>query len=136
MYENKLHIEMFIVIFMFIVISLCILFSIYYISPSNYFLVNFDSKEKSILTKEYTIEPNKQKKIKYLKYPNKLFRILSNDLDCVPITLENRFKSENIYVNKNKLIKLVNADLIIKNTTDKLFKVSVEIYLNNMNNIN
>ena len=74
--------------------------------------------------------------IKYLKYPNKLFRILSNDLDCVPITLENRFKSENIYVNKNKLIKLVNADLIIKNTTDKLFKVSVEIYLNNMNNIN
>lgn len=128
MYENKFHIEILILVFMFTVVSLCILFSIYYISPSNYILYDFEPNEKSTLTKEYTIEANKQIKIKYCKYPNKVFRILSNDLDCVPIALENRFKSENIYVNKNKLIKLVNADLIIKNTMDHVLKVSIEIY--------
>jgi len=128
MYENKFHIEIIILIFMFIVVSLCSLFSIYYISPSNYVLYDFEPNIKSTLTKEYTIKPYKQKKIKYCSYPNKVFRILSNDVDCAPITLENRFKSENIYVSKNKLIKLVNADLIIKNTTINTLKVSIEIY--------
>jgi hypothetical protein len=128
MYENKFHIEVIILVFMFTVVSLCILFSIYYISPSNYVLYDFEPNVNSTLTKEYTIEPNKQKKIKYCSYPNKVFRILSNDLDCVPIALENRFKSENIYVGKNKLIKLVNADLIIKNTTNNKLKVLIEIY--------
>lgn len=128
MYENKLHIEIMILVFMFTVISLCILFSIYYISPSNYVLYDFEPNVMSTLTKEYTIKANKQKKIKYCNYPNKVFRILSDDLDHVPIVLENRFKSENIYIGKNKLIKLVNADLIIKNTTNETFKVNVEIY--------
>ena len=128
MYKNIFYIEIFILTFMFTVISLCISFSVYYISPSNYVLYDFDSSAKNTLTKEYSIEPNKQKKIFYSKYPNKVFRILSNELDCVPIIIENRFKSENIYVNKNKLIKLVNGNLIIKNTTDQLLKVSIELY--------
>ena len=128
MYKNIFYIEIFILTFMFTVSSLCILFSIYYISPSNYILYDFESNAKNTLTKEYSIEPNKQKKISYSKYPNKVFRILSNDLDCVPIVIENRFKSENIYVNKNKLIKLVNGNLIIKNTTDQALKVSIELY--------
>jgi hypothetical protein len=128
MYKNIFYIEIFILTFMFTVISLCISFSVYYISPSNYVLYDFDSSAKNTLTKEYSIEPNKQKKIFYSKYPNKVFRILSNELDCVPIIIENRFKSENIYVNKNKLIKLVNGNLIIKNTTEQLLKVTIELY--------
>ena len=49
--KNKLHIEIFIIIFMFIVISLCILFSLYYLSPSNYVLFDYDLDKLSSLTK-------------------------------------------------------------------------------------
>lgn len=128
MYENKLHIEIFILFFMSIVISLCILFSLYYISPSNYVLYDFEPSNKITLTKEYTIEPNKHKVIKNCRYSNKLFRILGNELEYIPIVLENKFKSENIYVDKNKLIKLANSDLIIKNTQTHPLKITVEIY--------
>ena len=128
MYENKLHIEIFILIFMSIVISLCILFSLYYVSSANYVLYDFEPSNSITLTKEYIIEPNKQKTIKSCRYPNKVFRVLGDGIDHVPIVLENSFKSENIYINKNKLIKLANSDLIIKNTTGKTLKITLEVY--------
>lgn len=125
---NKLCIEFLILLFMFITFCLCISFSLYYITPSNYKLYDFNENNKIVLTKEYTIGPNKNKKIKGLRYPNKMFRIFTNELEYVAITLENKFKSENIYVNKNNLIKLVNSNLIIKNNTTATIKVTVEIY--------
>jgi hypothetical protein len=126
--DNKLHIEIFILVFMFTVGSLCILFSFYYISPNNYVLYDMDSNNKKISSREYTIEALKQKKIKYTKYKNKKLRILSNEVDCIPIILETKFKSDNIYISKNKLIKLLESNLIIKNTTNTAIKVLVETY--------
>lgn len=125
---HKLHIEILILVFMFIVCSLCSLFSLYYISPSNYVLYDFKDSNKKTLTKEYTILPNKQKKIKMCNYLNKVFRIYSDGLDYMPLTVENRFKSENTYVTKNNLVKLVNSDLIIKNKQLESLKVIIEIY--------
>lgn len=125
---HKLHIEILILVFMSTVCSLCFLFSLYYISPSNYILYDFKEGNKKTLTKEYIIQPTKQKKIKNCKYPNKVFRIYSESLDCISIDVENRFKSENIYVSKNNLVKLVNSNLIIKNKQSNPLKVIIEIY--------
>lgn len=128
MQYSKLWIEIIILIFMFTTCSLCSLFCLYYLSPSNYVLYDFKESNKKTLTIEYNIETNKTKKIKECKYPNKVLRIYSNDVDYVSVTLENKFKSENLYVNKNNLIKLVNSDLIIKNNTDNPIKVILEVY--------
>lgn len=125
---SKVHIEILILVFMFTTFSLSILFSLYYISPSNYILYDFTSSNKKTLTKEYVIEPHKQKIIKDTKYPDKVLRIYSNDEELISITLENKFKSENIYVSKNNLIKIVNSNLVIKNTFSKTLNVIVEVY--------
>jgi hypothetical protein len=128
MENSKIYIEILILVFMFVTSCLCSLFSLYYISPSNYVLYDFKENNKRTLTKEYTIQPNKQKKIKMTKYPNRVFRIYSDKLDYVTITLENAFKSENVYVTKNNLIKLSNSNLIIKNNQNDPIKVILEIY--------
>ena len=128
MQYSKLWIEIMILIFMFTTCSLCSLFCLYYLSPSNYVLYDFKESNKKTLIIEYNIETNKKKKIKECKYPNKVLRIYSNDVDYVSVTLENKFNSENLYVNKNNLIKLVNSDLIIKNNSNKPIKVILEVY--------
>lgn len=128
MHNNKLHIEIFILVFMFTVISLCVLFSFYYISPNNYKLYDYDPNNNNFTIKEYTIKPQQHKKIKYSKYQKKKIRIFSNEAEYIALVFENKFKSDNIYVNKNKLIKLINSDLIIKNTTDKSIKIQIQIY--------
>lgn len=128
MENNKLYIEILILVFMFVTCSLCILFTLYYISPNNYVLYDFKENNKQTLTKEYTIQSNKQKIIKKSEYPNRVFRIFSDKLEYIPITLENTFKSENIYVTKNNLIKLTNSNLIIKNNQTEPIKVIIEIY--------
>lgn len=128
MSNNKLHIEVFILIFMFTVMSLCILFSLYYISPNNYKLSNFDPNNKIISSKEYTIDIGKQKKLNYNKFKNKKIRIINNENECMPVIFENKFKSDNIYIDKNKLISLVNSDLVIKNNLSTPMKINLEIY--------
>jgi len=128
MYNNKLHIEIFILVFMFTVSSLCVLFSCYYISPNNYILYDFDPNLKSMSSKEYTINSHKQKKLKYSKCENVKLGIFSNDVEHISVVIENRFKSDNICVDKGKLLKVLNSNLIIKNTTSQSIKVQVETY--------
>ncbi len=129
MHNNKLHIEIFILVFMFTVMILCILFSIYYISPNNYLLFEYnDNNNKLISSKEYTIDINKQLKLKYSKYKNKKIKILNEQMDCIPVIFENKFKSDNIYISKNKLVKLVNSDLVIKNNLTLPIKIIISIY--------
>ena len=128
MENSKLHIEILILVFMMTTLSLSILFSLYYISPSNYVLYDFKESEKPTLTKEFVIQPNKHKKIKACNYPNKVLRVYSTNSEYIPVTLENRFKSENIYVTKDNLIKLANSDLIIKNKESDVVNVKMEVY--------
>ena len=126
--NNKLHIEIFILVFMFTVMILCILFSIYYITPNNYLLFEHNDNNKLISSKEYTIDINKQLKLKYSKYKNKKIKIINEQMDCVPVIFENKFKSDNIYICKNKLVKLVNSDLVIKNNLTLPIKIKISIY--------
>jgi hypothetical protein len=105
-----------------------VLFSFYYISPNNYKLYDYDPSNTNFVSKEYTIQPNKEKILKFSKYQNKKIRILKNDDECIPLVFENKFKSENTYVGKNKIIKLVNSDLIIKNTATDPIQIKIQIY--------
>ena len=73
MIYNKIWIESLILIFMFTTCSLCVLFSLYYITPSNYKLCKICDSDKLFFKKEYVIEPNKKKKIKTLKYSDNCF---------------------------------------------------------------
>ena len=66
---------------MFTTCSLCVLFSLYYITPSNYKLCKICDSDKLLFKKEYVIEPNKKKKIKTLKYSDNFIRIFSENID-------------------------------------------------------
>jgi len=133
MKNKSFYIEMFILIFMLITISLSILFSIYYISPNNYVLYDFSDTNIKTFTREIIILPNKCKTIKETKYPNKLLRIYKKDVNLIPVIVENKFKSENIYISKNNLIKLVNSDLVIKNTETTPMTIILELYVFTIN---
>lgn len=128
MNNNVLYIEFFILFFMITVSTLLVLFSIYYISPYNYTFYKLNDNYKMSSKKNYTIQSNDTKKIRNNKYLNKLFRIYSESDVNISTTLENKFKSENIYLTKNDLIKLNNSNLIIKNNNGYPLKVIVEIY--------
>jgi hypothetical protein len=113
---------------MFTTCSLCVLFSLYYVTPSNYKLCKISESDKLLFKKEYIIEPNKKKKIKTLKYSDKYIRIFSENIDFLKVLVENKFKSENLYISKDDLIKLVKSDMIIKNDISDKIKVTVEFY--------
>jgi len=128
MQNNKLHIEIFVLIFMFLVMSLSILFIFYYITPHNYVIYDYEPTIKPISTKKITIDTNKEKIIKYKNIKDKKIRFYSSDYEIIPIMFNNKFKSENIYINKNKLILSKNSDLIIKNTKNIPLNIQIDFF--------
>jgi hypothetical protein len=123
--DNKIHIKIFVLCFMFIVISLCSLLCIYYVYPSNFLLFDKSNEYKIIKNIEYIIKPHKQIRIKNNDYTNKLLELISDER--LQVLVENKFKSENVLID-NKLILLKNADLVIKNEKDSLLKCNINVY--------
>jgi hypothetical protein len=124
-----------ILIFMLTTVFLCIVFSFYYITPHNYTLYEFNNKKtKKISSKELTINSKDQLVLAYTDYDKKLLKITrpnqinaeENKGICTIIT--NSFKSENIIIEPNNLIKLNYSDLIIKNNSTNSMKITIEIY--------
>lgn len=126
---NKLYINYFIFIFMMTIIFLSILFSFYYLTPNNYILYQYNTlTNKKTYSKKYLIEPSKKIILNYNKYYNKLLRIQNLNIQTTCIILTNNYKSENISIKSDQLLRLNKSDLIIhNNTTDKMF-IEIEIY--------
>ncbi|AYV80086.1 MAG: hypothetical protein Gaeavirus8_17 [Gaeavirus sp.] len=110
-----------ITLFMVIAISLCSLFTLYYILPPNYELFEFKQQTP---TKILTIQSNKELTISQHEYA--LFRIKHNKPTLV--TFEGILKSESREVTDNELVKLNSSCAIIKNITPDI--LVIEIYSN------
>jgi hypothetical protein len=122
---KKLCIEIIIFIFTLVSFSLSSLFIIYYISSKNYELQTLDKSLKLIKTKNFVINSNEQKIIKTKNY---LFQVINDNDKHTNVIFENNFKTENIYVNHNDLIKTIKSTVIIKNDNDKPLNITIKYY--------
>jgi hypothetical protein len=133
----KKYIALFIMLFMLIVIILSSLFSLYYSIPNNYNLYDFDDKKsnKKTLTKLINIKSGESITLKYIKYQNKLLRIINENNNNINVIFSNIFKSQDLNVNSNKLIKLkYDSDLIIKNNDFNSINIKIELYTDLISN--
>jgi maltodextrin utilization protein YvdJ len=101
------------------------LFSIYYVSPSNYSLEKVIGKTIKTKTKSFYIKSHEEKNI----YSNDSPMNISNDEKSnVLVTVGNKFKSETIYLKPTDIIKLHNSNLTIKNTSDNTIHITIKFY--------
>jgi hypothetical protein len=128
---NKPYISYFIYIFMMTVLFLSLLFTVYYLTPNNYLLYEYDIKtNKHTLTfkTDYIIKPNDSITLDYQQYHNYLLRIINANNSNTCIILSNDFKSENIYIDHIHLLKMVDSNLIIQNSTNENMKITIEFF--------
>jgi len=115
-----------VLIFGFIVILIFILLAMYYLTPNNYEIINWD-ENKFILQNqiEYVIKPDTTIEIsninldKYLKFSSQ-----------TNVVIKNSFKSQSLLINEDKeLVKSkYNSEILLSNNSDVDKKVIVYFY--------
>lgn len=131
MRTNK-YVEIVIIIFMLIMISLSLLLTLYYLTPSNYQLGNFESITNKIPSKKEKIQIDSLSNVK-INSNNKILRIYSDLIDNqdqgeILIRIENKFKSESLYIKPSDTIKILTNDLIIVNPFAYPLTINVDSY--------
>jgi uncharacterized ion transporter superfamily protein YfcC len=128
MFQNKIIIQYFVNLFMIIFMFLFFLLFFYYILPNNYYIYDIDTNDKIINSSEFVIQKNEEKIIKYNDYKDNKLGFINDNSECINLIITNNLKSENVKINKNKLIKLINSDIIIKNNTPEPLNIKINIY--------
>jgi hypothetical protein len=139
MRSNK-YVEILIMFFMIIMISLFILLGLYYITPSNYLLENFDLLSNKIPQKKTQLIIEPYEELQFI-WENKSLRIYENLVDGdnvsetkidnnseILIRVENKLKSESLYIKPSNILIIKNSDLVIMNPTSKPLKIIVDSY--------
>ena len=115
-----------VLIFGLVIILIFILLVMYYITPNNYELLNWD-ENKFILQNqiEYMIKPNTTINIENI-YLNKYLRFSSQ----TNLIIKNVFKSQNIIINKNEVLvkSKYNSKILLSNNSDIEEKVVIYFY--------
>lgn len=115
-----------VLIFGFIVIFIFILLAMYYLTPNNYEIINWD-ENKFILQNqiEYVIKPDSTISVENI-YLDKYLKFSSQ----TNIVIKNSFKSQSLLINENKeLIKSkYNSEIFLPNNSDVDKKVIVYFY--------
>jgi hypothetical protein len=118
----------FVLFFMLITLILSVSFAFYYLSPRNYTLYEYDNKtNKKTLTENFVIKPKEEIILTYKKYKNNLLKIIT-DKESLCLTFTNFYKSENVVIDSNSLIKLNESDIVIKNNSNNNMDIKVELY--------
>ena len=125
---------------MIIMISLFILLGLYYITPSNYLLENFDLLSNKIPQKKTQLIIEPYEELQFI-WDNKSLRIYENLVDGdnvsetkidnnseILIRVENKLKSESLYIKPSNILIIKNSDLVIMNPTSKPLKIIVDSY--------
>lgn len=123
---KKSIVHLVVLIFGFIVILIFILLGMYYITPNNYEIMNWDENKFTLQNQiEYIIQPYTTIDIgsiilnKYLKFSSQ-----------TNLIIKNIFKSQNILINKDKeLVKSkYNSGILLSNNSDIEKKVIIYFY--------
>lgn len=122
---RKTIVNYLVIIFGLIIILIFILLSIYYVTPNNYILKEWNKNKFKFENKnEYIIKPDTTLLIdtnsnRYLRFSEQCYLIVKNS-----------FKSQTININKNiELIKSKNSEIYIINNTNNEIKIIVEFYI-------
>lgn len=134
-YIKKSIVNYVVIIFGFVIIMIFILLGLYYLTPNNYELIEWNNDKFKFQTQiEYVIKPNStinintnintntnenEKINKYLKFPEK-----------TNLVIKNIFKSQNIIIpNDTELIKPnYNSEIFLINNSDLEIKIIVQYY--------
>lgn len=122
--------KIFITIFIIISIMIILLLFVYYVSPNNYIIEEFDDKTYDIMNVEkITIEPNNEILLDYYTNKNYYIKIKSKKLNKLNITYFNTFKSQNAKLKSNHLLKSnFYSNLKIKNNSKHKTIVTLKYY--------
>jgi hypothetical protein len=134
--KNNNTIKLFVTIFMFLVIMIIILLCLYYMSPSTFLIEKYNLDEFNILnTEKITMEPNGEILLDYYTNKNYYLKIKSKKLKKLNIVYYNTFKSQNVRLKSNYLLKSnFYADLKIINNSAHKTIVTIK-YFTKKNNI-
>jgi hypothetical protein len=115
-----------VLIFGFIVILIFILLAMYYLTPNNYEIINWDQNKFIIQNQiEYVIKPDTTIEIENINL-NKYLKFSSQ----TNVVIKNSFKSQSLLINEDKeLVKSkYNSEILLSNNSDNDKKVIVYFY--------
>jgi hypothetical protein len=131
MNNSKILITNIIFLFILIVLFLSISFVAYYLTPHNYILYEYNKKtNKKISSELLIIQPKEEHILAYSDYNDKLLKLVkeNNKNSGICLIISNYYKSENVKINSNHLIKLNNSSIIIKNNSNNIMKINLELF--------
>lgn len=123
---KKSVVHLVVLIFGFIIILIFILLAIYYLTPNNYEIINWDENKFFLQNQiEYIIKPDATIEIENI-YLNKYLKFSSQS----NLIIKNSFKSQSIVVNEDKeLIKSkYNSEILLSNNSDVEKKIIIYFY--------
>ena len=137
---DKKNINIFILLFITVLVLIVICFLSYFLLPNNYVIIENLNKIKN---KEHIIEINlniqkngdesNKKIILFNEIKNKIIKINIDDYINLSFLIDNNLKSQNLEIDKLIFIEIINSDLIIINNNS--FPVSFNLELYSKNNL-
>lgn len=122
--------KIFITVFIIISVMIIILLIVYYASPNNYIIEEFKDDNFNIMnTEKITMEPKSEILLDYYTNKNYFIKIKSKKLNKLNMTYSNTFKSQNVKLKSNHLLKSnFYSNLKIKNNSKHKTIVTVKYY--------
>ena len=132
---GKIIVNFFIGLFVILIILTFLLLVLYYITPNNYTIYQFD-ETKYFLIKEYLLEIKPESNLNVMTpYLNIFFKFDSesndNDTNEINLLITNIIKSQSLIYNKNELI-CSNSKIIIQNNSKNEIKINLGVYQKNL----
>lgn len=122
---KKIIVNYTLVIFGFIIVLIFLLLGLYYLTPNNYLLIEWNNNFKLVNTIEYILKPKSNSLVNFVN--NAKYLRFSETINLV---VKNNFKSQNIIINKN--IDLIeskyNSEIFMVNNLDIDKKIIVQFY--------
>jgi len=128
--SNISVIKTFVTIFVFLLIMIIILLCLYYMSPNTYLIEKYDPDTFNISnTEKIVMEPRSEAIFDYYTNKNYYIKIKSKKLKKINIVYYNTFKSQNVKLKSNYLLKSnFYSNLKIINNSEHRTTVTVKYY--------
>ena len=137
---DKKNINIFILLFITVVLLIIICLISYFLLPNNYIIIknlnkikNKDNVIKINLNENIVNDGSNKKKILFNEIKNKIIKINIDDYINLSFLIDNNLKSQNLEIDKLIFIEIINSDLIIINNNS--FPVSFNLELYSKNNL-
>ena len=132
---DKKNINIFILLFITVVLLIIICLISYFLLPNNYIIIknlnkikNKDNVIKINLNENIVNDGSNKKKILFNEIKNKIIKINIDDYINLSFLIDNNLKSQNLEIDKLIFIEIINSDLIIINNNSFPVSFNLELY--------